>query len=93
MLLNIIIWILIGALVGWLAGRVMGVRKGLILTILVGIVGAFGGGWLARLVVNDLLSISITNNIVATIVYIAGAVVVACLIIVLLRAIGVIKKG
>ena len=44
---TILIWILVGAVAGWLAGLVVrGFGFGLIGNISVGIVGAFLGGWL-----------------------------------------------
>ena len=43
----IIIWLIVGAIAGWLAGLVMkGAGFGLIGNIIVGIVGAFLAGWL-----------------------------------------------
>ena len=43
----LIIWLLIGAAAGWLAGQVMGGGGfGLIGDIVVGIIGAFIAGWL-----------------------------------------------
>ncbi len=43
----LIIWLLIGAAAGWLAGQVMsGGGFGLIGDIVVGIIGAFIAGWL-----------------------------------------------
>jgi len=43
----IIIWLIIGAIAGWLAGQIMaGGGFGLIGNIIVGIVGAFVAGWL-----------------------------------------------
>ncbi len=47
-LINIILWLLFGALIGWLASIVMrtNARQGAILNIVVGIVGALLGGWL-----------------------------------------------
>lgn len=43
-----IMWIIIGAVAGWIAGLlVKGGGFGLIMDIVVGIVGAFIGGWLA----------------------------------------------
>jgi uncharacterized membrane protein YeaQ/YmgE (transglycosylase-associated protein family) len=41
-------WIIVGAIAGWLASLVMGtnLRQGLLLDIVVGIVGAFIGGFL-----------------------------------------------
>lgn len=44
---SIIIWLIVGAIAGWLAGLVVrGYGLGLVGNIVVGIVGAFIGGWL-----------------------------------------------
>lgn len=45
--MGIILWIVFGALVGWIASLIMKTdsQQGLILNIAVGIVGAFIGGW------------------------------------------------
>lgn len=46
--INIIIFLLIGAVSGWLAGRLWkGGGFGLIGNIIIGVVGGFFGGWLA----------------------------------------------
>ncbi len=46
--MNFIIWIVIGGILGWLASMVMrtDAQQGIFLNIIVGIVGAFLGGWL-----------------------------------------------
>ena len=45
---GIILWLIIGAVAGWLAGKIVeGAGFGLIVDIIVGVVGAFIGGWLA----------------------------------------------
>lgn len=44
--MGIIIWLIIGGVVGWLAGLIMGDNMGIIGNIVVGIVGAFIGGLL-----------------------------------------------
>ncbi|MDB5842572.1 MAG: transglycosylase associated family protein [Herminiimonas sp.] len=46
--MNFIIWLVVGGIIGWLASLVMKTDKqqGLFLNIVVGIVGAFLGGWL-----------------------------------------------
>lgn len=46
--MNILLWILLGAIAGWLASVVMKTRKeqGLLMDIVVGIVGAVLGGWI-----------------------------------------------
>lgn len=50
--MGIIIWIVFGALVGWIASLIMGTDKkqGALLNIVVGIVGAVVGGWLMSVV-------------------------------------------
>ena len=51
MLTNIILWIIFGGLVGWLASIVVrtDAEQGAIANIIVGIIGAFVGGFIARL--------------------------------------------
>lgn len=46
--MNFIIWLVVGGLIGWVASIVMKTdgQQGLFLNIVVGIVGAFIGGWL-----------------------------------------------
>jgi uncharacterized membrane protein YeaQ/YmgE (transglycosylase-associated protein family) len=47
---NIIVWLIVGAVAGWLAGIVMKSRQGLITNIILGIVGSFVGGFVLTLV-------------------------------------------
>jgi uncharacterized membrane protein YeaQ/YmgE (transglycosylase-associated protein family) len=46
--MNLILWLVIGGLLGWVASMIMGTnaRQGIILNVVVGIVGAFLGGLL-----------------------------------------------
>jgi uncharacterized membrane protein YeaQ/YmgE (transglycosylase-associated protein family) len=44
--MGIILWIIFGALVGWIASAIMGSNEGVIMNIVIGIVGAVIGGWL-----------------------------------------------
>lgn len=46
--MNLIIWLVIGGIIGWLASIVMNrnAQQGIFLNIIVGIVGAFIGGFL-----------------------------------------------
>ena len=49
--MNLIIFLVIGALAGWLAGVIMKGRGfGIIGNIVVGILGSFVGGWLLPMV-------------------------------------------
>lgn len=47
MAMTILYWIIIGVAAGWIAEQVTGRRHGLITNLIVGIVGAVIGGWLA----------------------------------------------
>ena len=49
--MGIIIWLIVGGVIGWLASLVMrrDGQQGILLNIIVGIIGAFIGGWLGRL--------------------------------------------
>jgi len=44
---NFIIWLLVGGVIGWIASMIMGTnsRQGIILNVVVGVVGAFLGGF------------------------------------------------
>ena len=47
-MINLIIWLLIGGIIGWLASMVMKIdaQQGIILNVVVGVVGSMLGGWL-----------------------------------------------
>ncbi|MBZ0276723.1 MAG: GlsB/YeaQ/YmgE family stress response membrane protein [Anaerolineae bacterium] len=49
-MVNFIIWIVVGAIAGWLAGVVMKSRHGLITNIILGIVGSAVGGFILTLI-------------------------------------------
>ena len=77
---GIIVWLIIGAIAGWLAGQlVKGGGFGLIGDIVVGIVGALIGGWLA-----GALGISIGSGFIASII---TAVIGAVILLLIVRAI------
>lgn len=44
--MGIILWIIFGALVGWIASAIAGSNEGILMDIVIGIVGAIVGGWL-----------------------------------------------
>jgi len=45
--MGIIAWIVVGAIAGWIASRVMNSKEGLLMMVGLGIVGGLVGGWLA----------------------------------------------
>ena len=45
--MNILVWLVVGGLVGWAASSVMRMQEGILLNVVVGILGAALGGWLS----------------------------------------------
>lgn len=81
LIMNFILFLLIGALAGWLAGKIMKGRGfGILGNMLVGVVGAFIGGFLFRAV--GLAAYGLIGSLITATV---GAVV-------LLFLIGLVKK-
>jgi uncharacterized membrane protein YeaQ/YmgE (transglycosylase-associated protein family) len=73
--MNLLVFIIVGAIAGFLAGKVVtGHGLGLIWDIVVGIVGAFLGGWLAGLV-----GIGVSSLLALAIVAFIGAVILLAL--------------
>ena len=75
--MGIVAWIVVGAIAGFITNMIMGGGEGIIGTILLGIVGAVVGGWLAGTVlkVADVTGINIESIVVA----VFGAVIVVAL--------------
>ena len=70
--MNILLWIILGAIAGWVASLIVKSNQGILLDIVVGIVGAFVGGFLFNL----FGAAGVTGfNIYSILVAIVGAVV------------------
>ena len=75
--MNLIIWLVVGGIIGWLASLIMktDAQQGIILNIVVGIVGALLGGWL----LSPMLGSATVNqgdfSIMGLLVSLAGAVI------------------
>ena len=73
--MNILIWLVAGGLIGWVASKVMNTdsQQGIVLNVVVGIVGSVLGGWL----LSPMLGISTINqnnfSIPSLLVSLAGA--------------------
>ena len=77
---TLLIWLIVGAVAGWLAGTIVrGGGFGLVGDIIVGIIGAFVGGWLLTQ-----LHVTIGTGIVSVI---AMATIGAVALLALLRAV------
>ena len=72
--MTLLAWLVVGAIAGFVASEIMGTREGLLMMIVLGIVGAIVGGWLAADVfkVANVTGVNVTSIVVA----IAGALVV-----------------
>jgi uncharacterized membrane protein YeaQ/YmgE (transglycosylase-associated protein family) len=80
--MGIIGWIIIGIVAGWLAEKIMGRSHGLVTNLIVGVVGALIGGFIA----SNLLGIAVGGfNIVTLLVAVGGAVI-------LLFLLGLVKR-
>lgn len=77
--MGIILWIIFGALVGWIASMIMKTdgQQGALLNILVGIIGAVVGGW----VMSFLGKTGVTGfNLYSFIVALLGAVILIAIV-------------
>jgi len=74
--LGLLTWLTVGLIAGWLAGKVMKGRGfGLIGNLVVGVIGALVGGWLAGAMFNIHNAVS-GFNLTTIIVSFLGAVIV-----------------
>jgi len=79
--MNIIIWLIIGGIVGWLASIIMrrDAQQGILLNIVVGIVGALIGGWL----IGPLLGSGSINDgisVMSFVVSLLGAIILLAIV-------------
>ena len=80
--MNFIAWLIIGGLIGWVASMIMktDAQQGIFLNVVVGIVGAFLGGWL----ISPLVGVGTINqdnfSLPAMLVSLAGAVVLLAIV-------------
>jgi len=85
--MNIVIWLVVGGLLGWAASKVMNTdaQQGIVLNIVVGIVGAALGGWL----LSPLLGLPTINqgslSVGALVVSFLGAVILLAIVNLLMR--------
>lgn len=86
--MNLIIWLVVGGLIGWVASLIMktDAQQGLILNVVVGVVGALLGGWF----LSPMLGAGTINNNDLSV----GALGVSLLgAIILLAIVNLIRRG
>ncbi len=79
--MNFLIWLIIGGIVGWLASLIMrtDAQQGILLNVVVGIIGAFIGGW----VVSPMVGVGTINegiSIGSVLVSLLGAVILLAIV-------------
>lgn len=86
--MSIIIWLVVGGIVGWLASLIMrtDAQQGVVLNIVVGIIGALLGGWL----LGPLFGIGSINQGDFTV---SGLIVSLLGAIILLAIVNLIRRG
>jgi len=81
-MINFVVWLIAGAIIGWLASRMMGTdgQQGTLLDIVVGVVGAFVAGWF----LTPLFGISTINqnnfSLPALLVSLMGAIILLAVV-------------
>ncbi len=85
-MINFIVWIIVGGILGWIAGMIMHDNNGPLLNIIVGIVGAF----LAGLIITPLIGGGTINqgnfSLTSLLISLLGAIV-------LLAIVNLIRRG
>jgi uncharacterized membrane protein YeaQ/YmgE (transglycosylase-associated protein family) len=86
--MNLIIWLVVGGLIGWIASMLMRTdsQQGILLNVVVGIVGAFLGGWLLAPMLGTGTINSSDFSLSGLIVSLLGAVV-------LLGIVNLVRRG
>jgi uncharacterized membrane protein YeaQ/YmgE (transglycosylase-associated protein family) len=76
--MNAILWIIFGGLAGWIASMIMGddAQMGIVANIIVGIIGAFVGGFVAdKLGIGGKPGAERPTSIISFVVAVVGAIV------------------
>jgi len=86
--MNIIIWLVVGGLIGWVASMLMRTdgQQGIILNVVVGVVGAMIGGWL----ISPMVGVATINQNAFSL----GALAVSLLgAVILLAVVNLVRRG
>ncbi len=77
--MNIIIYLIVAAVIGWIASEIMHDRASLLINIIVAIVGAFLAGWFLTPLFN-IGTINDAINIPTMLVTLLGAIIVIAIV-------------
>lgn len=87
-MVNFIVWLVVGGLIGWVASMIMrtDAQQGMFLNVIVGIIGAALGGWLISPLVGVPTINQDTFSLGALLVSLIGAVI-------LLAIVNLVRRG
>jgi uncharacterized membrane protein YeaQ/YmgE (transglycosylase-associated protein family) len=75
--MNILAWIVLGGLAGWIASMIVKSSQGIVVDIIVGIIGAFIGGF----IMNTVGGLGLTGfNLYSLLVAVLGAVILLVIV-------------
>jgi uncharacterized membrane protein YeaQ/YmgE (transglycosylase-associated protein family) len=80
--MNLIVWLILGGVVGWLASLIMRTdgQQGIVLNVVVGVVGAFLAGWF----ISPLVGVGTINqnnfSLASVVVSLIGAVILLAVV-------------
>lgn len=80
--MGIIIWLIVGGVIGWIASMIMKTdgQQGIILNVVVGIIGAFIGGWLASILDIPGANINDEISLLSILISLGGAIVLLAIV-------------
>jgi len=86
--MNLIIWLVVGGIVGWIASLIMRTdgQQGIVLNVVVGVIGALLGGWLLAPMLGTGTINSNDFSVAGLLVSLLGAVI-------LLAIVNLVRRG
>ena len=78
--MQVVVWLIAGGVVGWVAGLLMKRRDGLVLNIIIGIVGSILGGWFIAPFVGVTTIDQGTFTFASLLVSLAGAIILIAIV-------------
>jgi uncharacterized membrane protein YeaQ/YmgE (transglycosylase-associated protein family) len=78
--MQVVVWLIAGGVVGWVAGLLMKRRDGLLLNIIIGIVGSILGGWFIAPLVGVTTIDQGTFTLASVLVSLAGAIILLAIV-------------
>jgi uncharacterized membrane protein YeaQ/YmgE (transglycosylase-associated protein family) len=78
--MQVVVWLIAGGVVGWVAGLLMKRRDGLVLNIIIGIVGSILGGWFIAPFVGVTTIDQGTFTLASLLVSLAGAIILIAIV-------------